>query len=165
MSPIKNFATVFGFAAASALGTLAFAVPGTTFADPVVQVTNEGTKIDNVLLNGKLEKDAKSKTGWTLVVTAENKSDKAETVALVADVTRTVAQPMGRVMPMPVSVWQDKETVALGAHEKITKRVEVNAALAKSMNDAAANEAKLTGPQAQFAARTYFNVRFQNPTV
>jgi hypothetical protein len=161
MSPIRTIATVLGFASLSAFGTLAVVSPSTTFADPVVQITAEGTKIDNVLLTGKVERDARAKTGWVMVVTAENKSDKPETCTVTADLQRTVSSPMSRVGPRPQMVWQEKQTLDLAAHEKLTKRIEIAAAVAKQLTDSAAAEAnKPTGQAAMMAVRTFYSVRF-----
>jgi hypothetical protein len=160
MSSLRTIVTVLGFASVSALGTLAITSPSTTFADPVVQITAEGTKIDNVLLSGKIERDARAKTGWVMVVDAENKSDKAETCTMQAQLQRMVSSPMSRVGPRPQMVWQDKETLQLAAHQKITKRIEIAADVATQLTQNAAAEAKLTGQNAMMAPRTMYSVRF-----
>jgi hypothetical protein len=175
MSSLRNLLTVLGCAAASAITTLAAVAPSTTFADPVVQVTAEGTKIDSVLLNGSLVQDARSKTGWVMVITAENKSDKPENCLLVADLDRTIAAPMSRVPPRAMQIWQDKEALTLAAHEKITKRIDVAPAIAAQLTQTARDEVKAVAAQKQqnpsadanamamMLPRALYSVKFEAP--
>jgi hypothetical protein len=141
----STLATFLGCAALGAAVTLTLLAPGDTYADgptPAVQLTAEGTRIGNVVLEGKLVPDAKAKNGWGVLVRAENKGNEPTRVAIATEVTRTVSAPMARVMPMPQAVWSEKETLALAAHQKVERRYEVSeAAAAKLTADARAAEA------------------------
>lgn len=164
----RTLATVLGFAALSAASTLAFLAPTTTFADPPVAAvvyTAEGAKIGQVVLRGRVSRDPSAKTGWVVLVSAENQGDKPAVVPVETDLDRTVSSPMARVAPMPQVVWKWKETMTLAAHQKMTRRYEVNAEIAATLTadaktskaDANANAA----PGIGLAARVYHGVRFQ----
>ena len=149
-SSFRSVVTFVGVAAFTAAAGLAVAWPHTTYADgeqPVAQYTAEGVKIGGVLVKGELVRDTKSKTGWVVVVVANNKSDAVATVSIEADLTRTVASPMSRVAPMPQTAWNTTETLTLAAHQQIVKRYDVPAAIATQVTaakvaDAAPQQAK-----------------------
>ena len=164
---LRTLATVTGFAAITAAAALGVAWPHTTYADGaavVVQYTPEGTRIADVLVKGNLVRDANAKSGWVVVVTAENKSAQAETVLVETDITRTVSQPMARVMPVPQTAWSTTEQVTLAAHQKITKRYEVPAALASQIA-ASMKPAPQNGPPSVDMSRTTtrYAVLFKSP--
>jgi hypothetical protein len=172
MSPKKTtrpFLTVAAFAIASCVTTLGVAWPSATYADgdlPLVQYTVDGAKIGNVLVRGRLEKDAKAKSGWSIVVTAENKSDSPATVPLETDLTRTVANPMARSMPMPQTAWNAKDDVTLAAHQTMTRRYELPVAIGQEITKARAQEqvsahAQSKTPIIAMRTQTFFAVSFQ----
>lgn len=144
--PSRSLVTFLGCAALGAAVTLALLSPRPTFADgpkPTVELTAEGTRIGAVVLEGKLVQDPKAKTGWVVLVHAENKTNEPTRVAIATEVTRTVSAPMARVMPMPQAVWTEKETLALGALERIERRYELPAAAAAKLTaDAQAAQAQ-----------------------
>ena len=138
-SSFRSVVTFVGVAAFTAAAGLAVAWPHTTYADgeqPVAQYTAEGVKIGGVLVKGELVRDTKSKTGWVVVVVANNKSDAVATVSIEADLTRTVASPMSRVAPMPQTAWNTTETLTLAAHQQVIKRYDVPAAIATQVTAA-----------------------------
>ena len=164
MSPLKNFATVFGFATASALGTLAFALPGTTFADPVVQVTNEGT-------NRRRPPQREAREGRAREDGLGARRDRGEQVRPGRDL-RPPGGPPAHHLAADGAGDADAGVNLAGQGDRrprrapeITKRVEVAADVAKSLSETAANEAKRSGVQLQIAPRAFYTVRFQNPSV
>src|SRR5262245_25578891 len=129
MVSIRSVATVIGFAAIASAATLTVFWPKATFAeDPATDLVQDGTKVNHVVVSGDVVKDKKSKTGWVIEVTAENRGDEAETAALETDLTRQVSNPMSRAAPMPTAVMKKKETITVAAGEKVTKRYDVPAA-------------------------------------
>ena len=133
---LRTLTTIFGFAAVTAAAGFAIALPHTTYADndkPVVQYTPEGTKIGDIFLKGNVVHDAKSKTGWFLVVTAENKSDNVESCEISSELTRTVGSPMARVRPTPQMVFSANDAISVAAHGKLVKKYEIPAPLAAQL--------------------------------
>lgn len=151
-SSFRSVVTFVGVAAFTAAAGLAVAWPHTTYADgeqPVAQYTAEGVKIGGVLVKGELVRDSKSKTGWVVVVVANNKSDAVATVSIEADLTRTVASPMSRVAPMPQTAWNTTETLTLAAHQQVIKRYDVPAAIATQVTAAKVADAQAQQKQAK----------------
>lgn len=134
---MRSIVTVLGFAAFTAAAGLGIALPKTTFADGDAQYTEQGTRVQNVLLDGQVVRDKKSSTGWSLVVTAENKSGEATGCEIAVDLTRTSSSPMGRSRPMPSVVWETKDVVSVAAHGKTVKRYEIPAAYAAQLTASA----------------------------
>jgi hypothetical protein len=168
MFSIRSVATVIGFAAIASAATLTIFWPKATFAeDPATDLVQDGTKVDHVVVSGEVVRDKKSKTGWVIEVTAENRGDEAESAELETDLTRQVSNPMSRAAPMPTAVLKKKETITVAAGEKVTKRYDVPAAFAAQMNTQAAQDAKMEkasaeGKDVRMPSRVvYFNVAFK----
>lgn len=120
--------TVLGFAAATAACTLALGWPTTTHADgasPLVQYMVDGAKVGDVVAKGRVERDPKAKSGWVIVVTAQNEASHAETVPLETDLLRRSMSPMARSAPIPTTAWSRTQTVTVPAHQSVTLRYEV----------------------------------------
>jgi hypothetical protein len=125
--------TAAAFATATAAVTLALAWPTTTNADgnvPLVQYTANGTKLNDVVVKGQVERDPKAKAGWVVVVTATNNANHSETIPLETDLSQTISSPMARVPATPQNVWSTTETVTLSAGQTMTKRYELPAEVA-----------------------------------
>lgn len=159
--------TVSSFVVSGAL-TLGALWPLSTMADdqasPFAVLVDPGTKVgEHVRVEGKAERDAKSSTGWVVVMKAENKGTATETVALETRLQRTVSNPMARVPAMPMTAWQTKETLTLAKGEVVTRRYVVPADVAQAMTAAAAPAAAASakkGKTALMTARTSFGVVF-----
>jgi hypothetical protein len=144
---LSSLKTSVAFAVATAGATLALAWPGVTIADdnrPLVQYTVDGTKVNDVVVKGVVERDPKAKSGWVVVVTATNTANHSETIPLETDVAQTVSNPMARVAPAPTTVWSKTETVTLSAGQAMTKRYELPANVAAKV--AAANRPAKLAP-------------------
>lgn len=166
-SSVRSVVTVLGFAAVTAAAGLGVAWPHTTYADgeqPVAEYTPEGYKIGAVVVKGDLVRDTKSKTGWVVVVVANNKSDQVATVALETDLTRTVANPMARVAPMPQTIWNQTDTVTLAAHQQIVRRYDVPASIASQVTTAKTQDAAQAKQPPQMRARVAFTVAIRQPS-
>lgn len=169
MKPLRQLATVLGFAAVTTAATLTVFWPKATLADDddgKADLFLGGTKVNHVVVDGDVVKDPKSKTGWVIEVKAENKGTEAETAELEADLTRQISNPMSRAAPMPTAVWKKKETITVAAGETVTKRYEIPAALATQV--AAAKRAEAAREKAEAAGKfvmprsvTYFAVAFK----
>jgi hypothetical protein len=132
-------------------------------ADPLAALAEPGTKVgESVRVEGKVEHDAKSKTGWVIVMKAENKGAKSETLAVETHLERMVSNPMARVPSMPTTAWQTKETLTLAKGEIVTRRYEIPATVAAAMTAAASAPAPAKKAKQTFAmmSRTSFGVRF-----
>jgi hypothetical protein len=132
--------TAVAFATVTAIATLALAWPATTNADgnvPLVQYTANGTKLNDILVKGLVQRDSNAKTGWVVVVTATNNANHPETIPLETDVSETTSSPMARVPATPRNVWSTTETVTLSAGQTMTKRYELPADVAAKVAAAA----------------------------
>ena len=151
----RSALTVAAFATATAAVTLALGWPTTTHADgasPLVQYMVDGAKVGDVVAKGTVGRDAKSKSGWAIVVTARNDADHAEAVPLETDLTRRAMSPMARVAPRPQTVWSQTQKVTVPAHGEVTLRYEVPASLVQQLAAAQARPAlDLTKPIVSFA--------------
>ncbi|MDB4995118.1 MAG: hypothetical protein JWM74_2550 [Myxococcaceae bacterium] len=168
MPSLRGFGLTFSSLVVSASVTLAAVWPTATMAgdqvDPFAVLADPTTKVgENVRVEGKIERDAKSKTGWVVVMKAENKGQKAETLAVQTVLERKVSNPMARVPSMPQVAWQNKETLTLAKGEVVTHRYELPAAIATALTANAAPPAPVAkNAKSPFMmARTTFGVRFQ----
>jgi hypothetical protein len=93
---MRSFATVLGFAAATAAATLSVCWPGRTYADPPERFVGAGD-IDDVSFSGEVTRDATIKSGWAIKVTFENRGDEDETANLDSELTRAPRSPRRRV--------------------------------------------------------------------
>ena len=154
---LASIKTAVAFAVATAGATLAVAWPGVTIADgnvPLVQYTVDGTKVNDVVVKGAVQRDPKAKSGWVVVVTATNTANHSETIPLETDVSQVVSSPMARVAPAPTTVWSKTETVTLSAGQAMTKRYELPANVAAKV--AAASRPRNTVPNNLQTITTYF---------
>jgi hypothetical protein len=170
---IRSIATVLGFATLTAAATLTALWPKQTLADGDLDALDEfapgGTKLGHILVKGEIVRDAKSKTGWVVEVTAENQEVESETVRLETDLTRTISNPMSRAQPAPTAVWRQTESITLAAGEKVTKRYVVPAAFGAQLTTSAniqsqmekALEAGKEIPAIAMRPRPFFNVQFK----
>jgi len=160
-SSLRSVATVFGFSMLTAAAGLAIAWPHTAGADgenAIQQTTADGTKIGDCVVKATLVRDTSSKTGWVVVMVASNKGDGVATVALEADLTRTVANPMGRVAPYPVTVWSSNESLTLAAHQQIIRKYDVPANIAQGVDQAKQLEASQAKTPANARTRITYGV-------
>jgi hypothetical protein len=137
-------ATLAAFAVATAAVTLALGWPRPTHADgdsPLVQYMVDGTKIGDVVAKGTIVRDSAAKSGWAVVVTAQNQADHPETVPLETDVLQRAMSPMARTPPLAQNVWSRTERVTVPAGGDITRRYELPVGLAPGLG-VAEREAK-----------------------
>ncbi len=171
MKPLRSIATILGIAALTTLATVTVFWPKTTMADGDDEkgdLVLAGTKVQNVVVEGDLVKDPKSKTGWVIEFKAQNTGNKDETAELEADLTRQVSNPMSRAAPMPTAIFKRKETITVAAGQTVTKRYDVpagfSAQITNSKNaEAALQKAYEKGKFVQPKAVTYFAVAFKGP--
>lgn len=140
-STVRTIATVLGFAAMSLAGTLALVSPRTTFAegddaDRMGEYTADGTKFGTVVVNGTVTRDAHSRTGWSMIITANNESDDSANCALETDLTRQMIVPMSRAGAEATTVLKQQETITVAAHQKLTVRHDVPAWIVEQLNNA-----------------------------
>lgn len=138
---MKHLVTVLGFASVAGTATLAMGLPRTTLADPADnlygQQVAEGTKFGTVVVNGELVKDAHAKTGWLMVITAENKGDAPQSYELETDLTRQFVNPMGRVGDLATELLKADENITVAAHAKQVITREVPAWIAAQLESTA----------------------------
>ena len=139
-SILRTAMTVLGFATVTMGATLVALSPRTTFAegddaDRMGEYTADGTKFGNVVVNGQLTKDPHSRTGWSMIITADNQSDDQAKCALETDLTRQMIVPMSRSSPEGTTVMKGKEDITLAAHQKITVRHDVPAWIVEQLNN------------------------------
>jgi hypothetical protein len=127
---MRSFATVLGFAAATAAATLAVCWPGRTYADPPERFIGAGD-IDDVSFSGEVTRDATLKSGWAIKVTFENRGDEQETCKLDSELTRAQVNPAARAEPPGVTIWHHKDSVTVPAHESVARVYEIPASLAR----------------------------------
>lgn len=130
---MRSFATVLGFAAATAAATLAVCWPARTYADPPERFIGAGD-IDDVSFSGEVTRDATLKSGWALKVTFENRGDEDETAKLDSELTRAMVAPASRAEPAGVTVWHHKDSVTVPAHESVVRVYEIPASVAKQLS-------------------------------
>ena len=159
---LRTLTTIFGFAAVTAAAGFAM-LPHTTYADndkPVVSYTAEGTKIGDIFLKANVVRDSKSKSGFFLVVTAENKSDNVESCEISSELTRTIGSPMARVRPTPQMVFSANDAISVSAHGKLVKKYEIPANVAAQLasSTGSASTAQDHGLRMQPMSSTSFGV-------
>jgi hypothetical protein len=140
---LRTLTTILGFATLTMGATLAAVAPRTTFADGndnadrMGEYTADGMKFGDVVVSGQLVKDPHSRTGWSEVITAENKGEDQASCELETDLTRQMIQPMSRVGGgEATAVVKGTETITLAAHQKTTIRHDVPAFLAQQLDNA-----------------------------
>jgi hypothetical protein len=133
---------MLGFAAGTSVLVLALLWPKTTLADKEEDgFTEEGTKVEHVILKGEIVKDPKTASGWSFVVEARNEGVETETAEVETDLTRTVASSSARILPMPTAVMRVKETFTIAAgksvtrHYAVTPQLAAQIVLARQIND------------------------------
>jgi hypothetical protein len=174
MFTIRSVATVVAIAAMTSAAALTLFWPKATLAeddDTTAQLTQDGTKVNHVVVSGEVVRDKKAKSGWVLEITAENRGDQEETAELETDLTRQVSNPMSRSSPMPTAVWKKKETITVAAGEKVVRRYDVPSQIAvqiaaaknaEAAHEKAVERANAKGlPYPMPRAETYFGVAFK----
>jgi hypothetical protein len=121
---MRQVVTILGFAAATAIATLAVCWPGRTYADPPETFFQSG-EVDDVTFSGEVARDTTVKSGWSIKVTYENRGDEDETCPIDTELTRAEINPGSRSGPSGVAVWHHKDRVTVAAHESVVKTYEV----------------------------------------
>ncbi len=171
----RNLATVLGCAAVTAAAGITLGLPASTHAggSPKMQQQRPAPKI---VTEGRVVRDAKSKTGWALEVKARNTTGVIQSCTVVAQLTETVSSPMSRVMPAPMVIFEDKHELEVPPNSELVRRYPVPAKaalkLAKAMpsKPSTAHKAKKAkkGNRAQqkenamppmMASRAFYRVR------
>jgi hypothetical protein len=130
VSYIRKMSIVLGFAAVTAAFGLTLGAPRTTHADDFDELAYArvgGALIDGVRVSATIARDAKSKTGWSLVVDAENDDDAPKTCVLQTAIERTWTTPMARVASEVATLMTRQEKLEVPAHGKATLRRDVPA--------------------------------------
>jgi hypothetical protein len=148
MSIARPLTTFFGVAAVACGATLAALWPRETLADgdddaQLGAVQMGDTQIGDVLVEGAVVRDPKSKTGWAIDVKLENRTTEAATADVTTELTRAMSTPMTRSMPVPRTVWRHDETVTLASGETAVRHYEVPAGVAKQLAASARFEARM----------------------
>jgi hypothetical protein len=122
---LRNLVTITGFAAVTAAATLAVCAPRTTFADGddadrMGEYTDDGTKFDDIVVKGEIQKDAHSKTGWLILITAKNTADHPETMSLEMDLDRRFTTPEARVAAEQAMLYSQTQSITVPANGTIT---------------------------------------------
>ncbi|MBW2455197.1 MAG: hypothetical protein JRI68_11835 [Deltaproteobacteria bacterium] len=167
----RHLATVLGCAAVTAAAGITLGLPAPTHAgDHLAQ--QQQRPAPKVTTEGRVVRDAKSKTGWALEVKARNTTGVIQNCTVVAQLTETVSSPMSRVMPQPMVIFEEKHELEVLPNSEIVRRYPVPAKaalkLAKAMpkkTKAKANNAnrvvqkksKLGPPM--MASRAFYRVR------
>jgi hypothetical protein len=138
---MKTTLQALAFAAIAATTTLAVAWPRVTLADPdddrMGEWTDDGTKFGDVLVKGELVHDTHARSGWRMVITAENKGDAPASAVLESDLTRQMVNPQARVSPEAAKLWKNSERITLAAHAKTTVTRDVPAWIAQQLDNTA----------------------------
>jgi hypothetical protein len=108
-------------AVVSAALSLAFLAPRTTFADGADDDlgTADGTRLDHVLVQTRVQRDATSSTGWALVIDAENDGDAPEKCEFKTVLERSFVTPMARVASEVSTLLTRVESLTVPAHKKL----------------------------------------------
>jgi hypothetical protein len=129
-SILRQVTVVLALASVTAAFGLAFATPRTTHADDFDELGVArigGNVLDGVRLSATIARDAKSKTGWSLVVDAENDGDAVKTCALQTAIERSWVTPMARVASEVATLVTRAEKLEVPAHGKAQLRRDVPA--------------------------------------
>lgn len=157
MKRSRTLLTVIGSAALTVALGLGVGLPRTTHADDesdrMGEYTGDGWKFGDVVVSSELTKDAKSKTGYVLVITAKNDGEEAASQKVEFDVTRSMSSPMARVSAPGVAVWKHVETFKLAAHQTAERRVDIPSAVAQQMIAADREREKRAKSQAEAMAK------------
>jgi hypothetical protein len=129
---MRPIATVLGFAAVTAVTTLAVCWPKHTFADPPETFYGAGD-VEEVSFTGTVERDTSVKTGWAIKVTFQNSGDSDEPCSLDTELLRGQVNPESRGNPPGTAVWHHIEKVNVPAHESVERTVEVPAYMAAQL--------------------------------
>lgn len=152
-------ATFVGTGVLTFAATLAMCWPTTTQADdPVAQLVAHGTvaaaqtKVGEMLASSKLVPDPRRPGRWLVEVEVRNDTDRAQSGKIEAVLTEVDYQPMARVMPMPRSVWTHPESVTVGSHERVVRRLPLPDGLSKQIAASKAASDKPMAARKQFSA-------------
>lgn len=156
------WSTLLGAAALTSASLLTLLWPHSTFAeddsaDPTARLEGDGTKLDeNVVVEGEIQRDPKSKTGWVVEMRAINRSGEGETVGVETDLTRAIANTMDRAEPTPTTVWKHVDTLTVAAGETETRLYTVPATFGAQLSAGHRAEARVA---AQREKGVYSNQR------
>jgi hypothetical protein len=122
---LRTLVTVTGFAAVTAAATLAVCAPRTTFADGddadrMGEYTDDGTKFDDIVVKGEIQKDVHSRSGWSVLVTAKNTADHPETLSLETDLDRSFVTPAARVGAEQAMLYSQTQPITVAANATVT---------------------------------------------
>jgi hypothetical protein len=95
-----------------------------------------------VVTEGRVVRDAKSKTGWALEVKARNTTGVVQNCTVVAQLTETVSSPMSRVMPRPMVIFEDKHELEILPNSELVRRYAVPAKAALKLTKAMPKKSK-----------------------
>jgi hypothetical protein len=129
---MRQVATVLGFAAVTAVTTLAVCWPKHTFADPPETFYGAGD-VEDVSFNGTVERDTSVKSGWAIKVTFQNSGDSDENCALDTELLKGMVNPNSRGQEPGTAVWHHVEKVNVPAHESAERTIEVPAYMAAQL--------------------------------
>lgn len=135
MSPtVRAVVTVLAFAAGTASATLAVVSPRTTFADDEesLRFSNQ-TQVGEVRVDALLKRDATLKSGWALVVEAENPTGEAQTCELKTVLERSFITPMARTPSEVTALLQRVESMSVPPRGKARVVREVPAWIAQQL--------------------------------
>jgi hypothetical protein len=124
-STLRTLVTVTGFAAVTAAAALSVCAPRTTFADGddadrMGEYTDDGTKFGDIVVKGEIQKDAHSKTGWMVLITAKNTADHPETMSLEMDMDRRFTVPEARVPSEQAMLYSQTQPITVAANSTLT---------------------------------------------
>lgn len=117
----RSIATVVGFATVTATATLALVLPRTTLADDVDDAmgTVAATRFEHVLVKTRVQRDATSSSGWSLLIDAQNEGDVAQSCEFKTALERTFSTPMARTQSEVTTLLTRVETLSVPAHGKV----------------------------------------------
>jgi len=165
----RNLATILGCAAVTAAAGITLGLPASTHAgDHLGMAQQQQRPAATVMTEGRVVRDAKSKTGWALEVKARNTTGTIQKCTVVAQLTETVSSPMSRVMPMPTVILEERHELEVLPNTELVRRYPVPAKTALKLAQAMplkANKANKVqrkkskvGPP-MMASRAFYRVR------
>ena len=129
--------SLIGFAAITAVAGITLGWPQTTYAerDDLTAWVAPGTQVNKTIVaEGRLVRDAKAKSGWAMEIKARNTGDVSRNCDVTAMVLEVDGMPMARVAPPPKTVWRQRESFPVAAHQEVTRRIPVPAPLAHQLD-------------------------------
>lgn len=176
----RDLARVVVLAAGTAAVVLTFALPRTTYAEPIAdsertgEWEGEGMKFGDIVVHGELVAAASAPGGWTLVRTVENTSDEPASCVVEERVMRTETMVNARVGPSARPALVRNQTFALGPREKKTIGVRLPERLgaqitaahrSRAIAEQAHGRVVMTGKHDPAAERTFmtYDIQYLTP--